>query len=211
MATTRPQRQSSQEPDADEEFTPKLRAWWVPWLVAAVVAALVVGIGSFFVHARGDTVASMEMGGDTGAAAVPAVTGFHAGDEVRFVHTEASDPQVAAMLTDVMGSQVVVVPALAGVPDSTLADVYVFTNGVQPDGEAGPFGFQPDVFDSVPGDPGYSPLRAVNLVTWTDRAEPRGLRSVADIEATEAAGDIDIDRPGVVVNMPIVDWVDGGR
>ncbi len=112
------------------------------------------------------------MAGMTGApgtpvAAVPPVDGFYAGQPIQFIHTEASDQQVADLLTQMMGSPVLVVPQLGVVPERALGNVYVFTNGVAPEGVmAGPMGFQPDVFDSAPGDETYSPLRAVNLVTW---------------------------------------------
>lgn len=138
----------------------------------------------------------------------PLVKGHAEGQEVFFIHTEASDPQVVSMLTMMMGRDVVLVPALAQVPEVALAKVYVFTNGV-PGG--GPFGFQPDVFDAVPGDPGYSPLRAVNLVTWEEDTAPRELRSVAEIEWAESQGEITVTTSGAVVNMPILIWPGGHR
>jgi hypothetical protein len=138
----------------------------------------------------------------------PLVSGFYNGGEVLFIHTESSDPEVAKMLTDMMGPQVVLVPELAQAPESLLADVYVFTNGVQ---GMGPFGFQPDVFDAVPGDESYRPLRAVNLVTWQKSETPRELRSVEEIQAAEAAGEVTIAQPGIVVNMPILSWPGGHR
>lgn len=203
--------ESTDRPDAYEEFAPRLRPWWIPWLVALVVAGAVIGVGSYFAYGRETDVASMDMGAD--GHAVPPVKGFYAGQEMHFVHTEASDPQVAGMLTDMMGSPVIVVRRLADVPSSALADVYVFTNGVTPDDEMerGPFGFQADVFDSVPGDAGYSPLRAVNLVTWRNEDDARVLPSLEDIEAAEVARELTIDQPGVVVNMPIIDWPGGER
>jgi hypothetical protein len=206
-----PQTQERTErPEAyDEEFTPRVRPWWVPWVVALVVATLVIGVGSYFVYGRGSEVASMGMGG--GDHAVPPVTGLYAGQEIHFIHTEASDPQVAGMLSEMMASPVIVVRSLADVPDAVLADVYVFENGVQPDGESGPFGFQPDVFDAVPGDVEYTPLRSVNLVTWRDGAQPRVLRSAEEVLAAEQAGEVDIARPGIVVNMPVVAWPGGER
>jgi hypothetical protein len=148
------------------------------------------------------------MGQTTSGDLAPLVTGFYDGGEVHFIHTEASDPDVAKMLTDMMGPQVILVPQLAQAPESLLADVYVFTNGVQ---GMGPFGFQPDLFDSVPGDEGYRPLRAVNLVTWQEEATPRELRSLEEIQAAEAADEVSIVRPGVVVNMPILSWPGGHR
>src|SRR5262249_2462326 len=77
------------------------------------------------------------------APMVPPVKGFTEGQEIRFIHTEASAAQVAQMLTEMMGSPVLVVPSLAQAPDSMLANVYAFQNGVRL-GE-GPFGFQSDV------------------------------------------------------------------
>ena len=139
---------------------------------------------------------------------VPPVKGFSAGEEIFFIHTEASDQQVADMLTRMMGPQVVLVPRLAQTPESLLANVYVFTNGVKGDG---PFGFQPDVFDSVPGDEGYSPLRAINLVTWKEGVTVVELRSVEEVRATESRGELMIARPGIVVNMPILTWPGGHR
>ena len=96
-------------------------------------------------------------------------------------------------------------------PAAALGDVFVFANGVHPDGERGPFGFQPDVFDTVPGDAGYSPLRTVNVVTWDSATDARALHSVDEIDAARAAGELTIEQPGVVVNMPIVDWPGGAR
>lgn len=204
---------TTQRPEADDdEFARRIRPWWVPWLIALVVAGAVVGVGSYFLYGRDTEVASMDMGDDD-AHVVPPVQGFYAGEEVHFLHTEASDPEVASMLSDMMGSPVIVVRRLAEVTPSALADVFVSTNGVKPDDddERGPFGFQADVFDSVPGDARYSPLRAVNLVTWRDEDNARVLRSLEDIEAAQAAGELAIEQPGIVVNMPIVGWPGGQR
>lgn len=146
-----------------------------------------------------------EMGG---VPVVPPVRGYAEGREILFIHTEASDAQVAQMLTNMMGSPVLVVPALAQADPGMLAQVYVFTNGVK---GGGPFGFQPDVFDAPPGSDGYSPLRAVHLVTWRDGSTPRALRSAAEVEQAQARGEITVQRSGAVVNMPFITWPDGQR
>ncbi|MAS35403.1 MAG: hypothetical protein CL610_15440 [Anaerolineaceae bacterium] len=138
----------------------------------------------------------------------PLVRGIYEGDELFFIHTEASDLDVASLLTEMMGPQVVTVPGLADIPDELLGNVYVFTNGVN---GGGPMGFQPDIFDSIPGDEVYTPLRALNLVTWQAGAAPRMLDSVAEIEAAQAKGEVVIERPGIVVNMPILVWPGGQR
>ena len=112
------------------------------------------------------------------------------------------------MLTRMMGPQVVLVPSLAQAGPDQLAQVYVFANGVPGDG---PFGYQPDVFDAVPGDGAYRPPRAVNLVAWRDGAQPRELRSVDEVRQAEAQGLVSVTRPGVVVNMPVLTWPGGRR
>lgn len=189
------------------------------WIVVAVaITAVVLGFGALWTYVldrdtQMSTTTSMgtDHVADTGGVAFPSVHGFYDGDDILFIHTEASDPQIAGMLTGMMGSPVQVVPELAEVPESALANVYVFTNGVQPDNDGGPFGFQADVFDSAPGDESYSPLRAVNLVTWVDGANPRVLRSAAEVKGALAAGEVQLETPGVVVNMPFLKWPGGQR
>lgn len=140
-------------------------------------------------------------------AELPAGKAYAEGKEIYFVHTEASDPGVSETLTNMMKSPVMHVPSLASVPDEALANVYVFTNGVE---GSGPFGFQADVFDNPPGTDGYTPLRRLNVITWSDAATARELTSAADVLAAETAGELTIEQPGVVINMPFVVW-DGGQ
>ena len=144
----------------------------------------------------------------TTGAISPPVVGYLEGEEIRFAHTEASDPEIAETLAEMVGSPVLVVPQLAEVPETPLANVYVFTNGIRGDG---PLDFQSDVFDSAPGTPGYSPLRAVNLVTWTDESAARTLKSAAAVQESQRRNEVTIERPGVVVNMPLLTWPGGSR
>lgn len=140
-------------------------------------------------------------------AELPAGKAWAEGKEIYFVHTEASDAGVAETLTNMMQSPVMLVPSLANVPAESLADVYVFTNGVA---GSGPFGFQPDVFDNPPGTDGYTPLRRLNVVTWVAPEIARELTSAEEVMAALAADEITIEQPGVVINMPFVVW-DGGK
>ncbi|MFN8375088.1 MAG: hypothetical protein U0694_19705 [Anaerolineae bacterium] len=152
---------------------------------------------------------AMEM--DTGYSVddlAPMAMAYYDGQMVYFIHPEASDEGVAGVLTEMMGPDVLFVPSLAQIPVELLGNAYVFTNGIE---GMGPLGAQPDVFDSVPGDEAYTPLRAVNLVTWQEGAEPRELMSVAEIEAAADAEEIVIEQPGVVVNMPILVWGENTR
>lgn len=164
-------------------------------IVVVVVVALLMGGFVWITRAT------------TGAIAPP-ITGYLEGEEIRFVHTEASDPEIAETLTEMVDSPVLVVPELAEVPEAALANVYVFTNGIRGDG---PLEFQSDVFDAPPDTPGYSPLRAVNLVTWADERDARTLTSVAAVLEAEREGEVTIEKPGVVVNMPLLTWPAGRR
>lgn len=179
-------------------------AWWkaraagLPlWAWAGITVAVVafaLGLGSWWTYGRGGR--------------LPPVEGFYEGEEVTFVHTEASDPEVAETLTGMVGSRVLVVPELADVPDSALGTVYVFTNGVR---GGGPMGFQADVFDTAPTDPNYSPLREVHLVTWAGGAHAQVLTAAGDVEAAADRGELRIEETGIVVNMPFLVWPGGGR
>ena len=163
-------------------------------VITALVAVLIAG---FVIAARFYT-----------GTVVPPVDAYLDGERILFIHTEASDPGVAALLTKMKGSPVVVVPSLAKAPKEMLAPVYVFKNGVA--GE-GPFKFQPDVFDGAPGAKGYSPLRELNLVTWKDERKARELKHADEVRKAAESGEITIDRPGVVVNMPLLTWPGGRR
>src|SRR5574338_1568171 len=132
----------------------------------------------------------------TAKAELPAGKAYAEGKEIYFVHTEASDPGVSETLTDMMSSPVIHVPALANVPEEALANVYVFSNGVE---GSGPFGFQADVFDNPPGTAGYTPLRRLNVITWGDGSNARELTSASDVLAAESAGELTIAQPGVVI------------
>ncbi len=142
------------------------------------------------------------------APSEPSIKGYADGQEIKFFHTEVSDPKVAKILTDMISSPVLTVPSLAQAPDVMLAGVYVFTNGIK---GPGPLKFQSDVFDNPPGTPGYSPLRKILLVTWKDGPHPRILKSVPEVRDAEAKGELTIKDSGAVVNIPLLTWPGGHR
>ncbi len=182
----------------------------------SVIGRLVRGLLVLSVLMLASWPAAAQMGKmrEMGAADVPRippVNGFSEGSDMLFLHTEASDAKIAQLLSDMMGSPVLVVPSLADAPAQMLARVYVFTNGVTGDGPMGPLGFQPDVFDKPPGDPGYRPLRTIVLVTWQAAATVRVLKSAAEVEGAVTKGEVTTEEPGVVVNMPFLTWPAGRR
>jgi hypothetical protein len=146
-------------------------------------------------------------GKDMPTILLPAGKAFAEGKEIYFIHTEVSDAEIATLLTNMMSSPVLLVPGLADSSEAALAEVYVFSNGLE---GMGPLGFQMDVFDNPPGSEGYSPLRRLNVVTWSEPAKARLLKSSAEVMVARDAGEVSIEQPGVVVNMPFVVW-DGGK
>jgi len=137
---------------------------------------------------------------------IPLVMGYADGNKVFYITTEASHKEVADHLTDLLGFSVTYTPAIKNTPKDALANIYEFTNGVQ---GPGPAEFQPNVADSQPGDPEYSPAWSVQHVTWTDESTARELTSEDEILAAQKAGELTIEATGVVVNCPFIQWKDG--
>ena len=150
----------------------------------------------------------MEMGEMPAAPVIPAGLAYADGQEIRFIHTEVSDPDVAGLLSDMMSSPVIHVPSLVDAPESMLSKVFVFKNGVE---GMGPLGFQPDVFDNPPGVEGYTPLRKIIFVTWADGSNPRELKSLTEVLEAESKGELALEESNIVVNMPFVTWPGGER
>ncbi|MBA0124439.1 hypothetical protein H0B56_02660 [Haloechinothrix sp. YIM 98757] len=191
------------------------------WIgVAVIIAVAVLGFGTWWVYGLGQEDMSTSDGGAGmdgmagEAPRFPPVAAYYEGERVLFAHPESSDPEISELLTDMMGSPVTTVPELAEAPESALGPVYVFTNGVRPDGPRGPLEFQPDVFDTAPGDDGYTPLRRLVLLTWNEdgtSAGPRLLTSAGEVEDAIEAGELSAERTDVVINAPLLTWPAGRR
>ncbi len=134
---------------------------------------------------------------------IPLVRGLYDGKDVFYISTEASDSDVAAALTKFTNFPVTFAPALAKTPDKALAQIFVFKNGVT---GSGVLGFQPNVVDSIPTDPNYSPLWKINFVEWKDSTTATVLGSDDDIAAAVTQGKVTVTQTNVVVNCPIIQW-----
>jgi hypothetical protein len=138
---------------------------------------------------------------------VPLMKGYENGNEIFFIATDASNNQTATQITNATGFKVNFAPLLARTPEEARGQAYVFENGIE--GE-GPLGFQPAVINARPGQEGYSPLLQINLVRWNqEAAQPTELRSEQDIIAASNAGQLTINKTGVIVNHPAVQWQGG--
>lgn len=135
------------------------------------------------------------------ARSFPVVSGWAHGKPVDYLLQEISDPAVATLMREKTGFDVQVVPALAQVPAKALADLYLFMNGVA---GPNPFGFQKNVIDSIPGEPGYSPLWLHTFVKWRDESKARELKSEEEILAAGTAEEVTLERSKLVINCPVL-------
>jgi len=144
---------------------------------------------------------------------MPMIDGYYKGEKVYFVHTEVSDNDMANMMSTMINFPTLHVSELNNIPQEEMAKVYVFTNGIAGSGPygGGPFMFQIDIFDAVPGQEGYSQFRIPHLVTWSENSTPRLLISVEDLLEAETNGEISIKKTDLVVNAPMIVWTSDGK
>ena len=132
---------------------------------------------------------------------IPLAKGYEDGNEIFFITTDTSNELVAQQETEFLGFNVNFSPLLSQIPEASLSQAYVFTNGIS--GE-GPFGFQIPVLSAKPGDSNYSPLLHVNTATWRDNSSAKILKSLQDIMDAEKNSDLTINKTGIIVNHPVI-------
>ncbi len=139
---------------------------------------------------------------------IPMVDAYHNGERVYFIHTEISDAKMAQRMSLMINFPTLYVSQLSDIPQDELSKVYVFTNGIQGKGPygGGPFMYQIDIFDSIPGESEYNQFRNPHLVTWTEDSEPRLLTSVNQLMEAKQNGEVTIQQTDVVVNAPVIVW-----
>jgi len=81
-----------------------------------------------------------------------------------------------------------------------LGMMYVLAYGTNPDGTPDLVPGQNPIIDVLPGNPGYSDLWQINLVTVTRFYQPNSIKSLNDINAN----DLTITPTNTLVNRPIV-------
>ena len=145
---------------------------------------------------------------------IPIIDGYFNGEKVWFIHPDVSNAETSETLTKMTNYGTTYVPKHNEVVSlEKLAKLYLFSNGISHRGvepwNGGPFGFQIDIFDSIPGDKDYTSLRRPHVVTWNENAKPRILTSEKDLLAAETAGELSIEATDFVVNVPLVRWPGG--
>ena len=143
---------------------------------------------------------------------IPMIDGYYNGEKVYFIHTEISDKDIADMMTSMVNFPTLHVPGLDDISPDDLGKVYIFTNGITGSGPygGGPFFFQIDIFDSVPGMDKYNQFRTPQLVTWNEDSNPILLTSIEDLLEAEANNELSIESTDFVVNAPIIVWTFDG-
>ena len=146
---------------------------------------------------------------------IPVIDAYYKGEKIWFIHTDVTSPEMAERLTAMVDYTTLYVPKHSEAVDTAkIAKLYVFTNGIdQSDAKpwgGGPFNYQIDIFDSIPGESEYTSIRNPNLVTWDEGATPRILKSEEELLEAEANGELIIKKTPVVVNVPVVRWPGGG-
>jgi hypothetical protein len=80
-------------------------------------------------------------------------------------------------------------------PGNKTAPLWSVTNGA-----AG----QHNIVNTVPGQPDYSPLWQINMVTFKAGTTPHLLKSKADVDAAVKAGEVTVTSTKTVVNCPVL-------
>lgn len=144
---------------------------------------------------------------------IPMIDGYYDGKKVFFIHTEISDQKMANMMSMMVNFPTIHVSNLENVPEEDLGKFYVFTNGISGTGPygGGPFMFQIDIFDSVPGQDEYSEFRVPQLVTWNDDSTPGILTSVDELLQAETNGELSIKSADFIVHLPMIVWDSGTK
>jgi len=134
---------------------------------------------------------------------IPLVKGLYDGKEILLITTEASDKSIKDLIGNYSGFPVNYEPNLTKSQD--IGNIWIFKNGVK---GSGFLGYQASVVDSIPGDPGYTPLWKVNIVEWKTGkgVTPTILGSDDAIAAAASKGQITITPMPAVVNEPILQW-----
>jgi len=194
--------------------------------IGIVIAAFFVGLGGtylifhtgssdvnedFNVIEQSSMMSNMQFNTDV-PLTIPMIDGYYNGEKVYFIHTEISDKDIASMMTSMVNFPTLYVPDLDDTSPNDLGKVYIFTNGITGSGPygGGPFFFQIDIFDSVPGMDEYNQFRVPQLVTWNEDSNPILLTSIEDLFEAEANGELSIESTDFVVNAPMIVWTSDG-
>ena len=93
---------------------------------------------------------------------IPLVKGLYDGKDILLITTEVSDKAMKDQIGNFTGFPVNYDANLTKISQG-IGNLWIFKNGVKGPGF---MGFQASVVDSIPGNPGYTPLWKVSIVEW---------------------------------------------
>ena len=138
---------------------------------------------------------------------LPMHKGIYNSSSVFYIITDSSDQDLANKITENHGWKVELAPPMGNSPESTLQQLFIFTNGV---GGGGIYGFQDDVFSSTPKQESeYSPLSSVIEVTWKQGQNKVVLESAEEVLEAKEGGRVEFKETGIVINTPQIIWPEG--
>jgi hypothetical protein len=138
---------------------------------------------------------------------IPMHEGIFNSSSVFYIITDSSDQEFAEIITEKQGWKVEVAPPIATAPETTLEQIFVFTNGVVGNGF---YGYQSQVFSSTPDQESkYSPLNSVVEVTWKKGQNKIIFESAEEILEAKEGGRIEFKETGIVINTPQIIWPGG--
>lgn len=136
-----------------------------------------------------------------GESTFPTVTGFVDEQEVDYLLQDVSDEMTAELMAEITGYPIPYTPKIATLPARHVAKLYIFENGVT---GPNPFGFQPNVIGSIPGERGYSPLWIHVFVSWKAGSTPRTLMSVQQIKQAARDAELTLEPSDLIINCPVL-------
>jgi hypothetical protein len=139
-------------------------------------------------------------------ATIPMHKGVYNGDQIFYIATDSSDDAYAEKISDIQNWRVETATKLVDTPEKALQKIYVFTNGVKGDGI---YGYQKDVFSSVPQNSTYSALSSVVEVTWKKGQNITAFESSDDLIKAQEGERVEFKETGIILNTPQVIWPDG--
>ena len=138
---------------------------------------------------------------------LPMHKGFFNSSSVFYIITDSSDAEFGDVITEKQHWKVETALPLANAPETTLQQLFVFTNGIS---GGGIYGYQDEVFSSTPNQKSeYSPLSSVIEVTWKKGQNKIIFESAEEILKAKEGGRVEFKETGFVLNTPQIVWPEG--
>ncbi len=138
---------------------------------------------------------------------LPLHAGYFDGKYVYFIFTDTNDISVSQVISSMQCWKVEHSAVLSETPESALAKVYIFKNGLIGEGL---LGHQSEVFTVTPtSQETYSALVKHIDVMWKNPNAAKTLISEKEIRQAEKQGLITITETTTISNMPQIVWPDG--